>query len=338
MAVFKSLKTYNMTWWITYPAILALLVVAELFYFRVADRLNIIDKPNLRSSHTRITLRGGGIIFLVGAWLYAAFFGLHYPWFMAGLTAICAVSFADDVHSVPNVWRLLVQFASMMLMFVDLGFISGALWWAVIPALIVCVGIINAYNFMDGINGITGAYSLAVLIPLAVLNVRYSFVDPALIFVTVLSVLVFCFFNFRKRARCFAGDVGSVGIAFIILFILGRLIAATGDVQYLLLLGVYGIDTVLTIIHRILLHEHLGEAHRKHAYQLMANELHIPHTSVSFFYFALQLIVSGGLLAVPDSLQWPYTVAVLMILALAYLLFMRKYYHLHAEYLNSLKS
>ena len=288
-----------MTWWITYPAILALLIVAELFYFRVADRLNIIDKPNLRSSHTHITLRGGGVIFLIGAWLYAAFFGLHYPWFMAGLTAICAVSFADDVHSVPNVWRLLVQFASMMLMFVDLGFISGALWWAVIPALIVCVGIINAYNFMDGINGITGAYSLAVLIPLAVLNVRY---------------------------------------AFIILFILGRLIAATGDVQYLLLLGVYGIDTVLTIIHRILLHEHLGEAHRKHAYQLMANELHIPHTSVSFFYFALQLIVSGGLLAVPDSLQWPYTVAVLMILALAYLLFMRKYYHLHAEYLNSLKS
>ena len=210
-----------MTWWITYPAILALLVVAELFYFRVADRLNIIDKPNLRSSHTRITLRGGGIIFLVGAWLYAAFFGLHYPWFMAGLTAICAVSFADDVRPVPNVWRLLVQFAAMMLMFVDLGFISGELWWAVIPALIVCVGIINAYNFMDGINGITGAYSLAVLIPLAVLNRRYEFVDPALIYVAALSVLVFCFFNFRKRARCFAGDVGSVGIAFIITGLMG---------------------------------------------------------------------------------------------------------------------
>ena len=77
-----------MTCWITYPSVLALLVMAELFYFRVADKLNIIDKPNLRSSHTHITLRGGGIIFLVGAWLYAAFFGLHYPWFMAGLTAI----------------------------------------------------------------------------------------------------------------------------------------------------------------------------------------------------------------------------------------------------------
>ena len=263
----------------------------ELFYFRVADRLNIIDKPNLRSSHTRITLRGGGIIFLVGAWLYAAFFGLHYPWFMAGLTAICAVSFADDVHS-----------------------------------------------FMDGINGITGAYSLAVLIPLAVLNHRYGFVDPSLLYVTGLSVLVFCFFNFRKRARCFAGDVGSVGIAFIILYALGRLITATGDLQYLLLLGVYGVDTVLTIMHRILLHEHLGEAHRKHAYQLMANDLHIPHTAVSSLYFALQLAVSAGLIAVPEALQWPYTAAVLLLLALAYLLFMKKYYHLHAEYLNSLKS
>ena len=149
---------------------------------------------------------------------------------------------------------------------------------------------------------------------------------------------MFCFFNFRKRDRCFAGDVGYVGIAFIILYALGRLITATGDLQYLLLLGVYGVDTVLTIMHRILLHEHLGEAHRKHAYQLMANDLHIPHTAVSSLYFALQLAVSAGLIAVPEALQWPYTAAVLLLLALAYLLFMRKYYHLHAEYLNSLKS
>ena len=322
-----------MTWWITYPAILALLVVAELFYFRIADRFNIIDKPNLRSSHTRITLRGGGIIFPVGAWLYAAFFGLQYPWFMIGLTAICAVSFIDDVHSVPNVWRLIVQFVSMMLMFVDLGFISAELWWAVIPALIVCVGIINAYNFMDGINGITGAYSLAVLIPVAVLNHRLQFIDPAFLYVAGLATLVFCFFNFRKRAKCFAGDVGSVGIAFIVLFALGRLIAATGDLQYLLLLGIYGIDTVLTIIHRIMLHEKLGQAHRKHACQIMANELHIPHTAVSALYFVLQLAVSAGLIALPAHLQWPYTIAVLVVLALAYLLFMCRYYHLHEEYL-----
>lgn len=327
-----------MNLWITYSAILVLLIVAELIYFLVADRLNIIDKPNLRSSHTHITLRGGGIIFIIGAWLSAAFFGLDYPWFMAGLTVICAISFADDVCSVPNRWRLLVHFISMLLMFVDLDILNAQLWWMTIPALIVCVGIINAYNFMDGINGITGAYSLAVLAPLAVLNSHIGFVKPELIYSSAISVLVFCFFNFRRKARCFAGDVGAVGIAFIILFILGRLIMATGDIQYLLLLGVYGIDVVLTIIHRILLHEHLGEAHRKHAYQIIANELHIPHTFVSTIYFVLQLAVSAGLIAAPEQFKWHYTIAILLVLSLAYILFMKKYYWLHEEYLKKMKS
>lgn len=323
-----------MPWWITYPVILALLLAAELFYFHIADKFNIIDKPNLRSSHTRITLRGGGIVFLVGAWLYALFFGLHYPWFMAGLTAICIVSFIDDIHSVPNRWRLAIQFLSMLLMFIDIGIINAELWWIVIPALIVCVGIINAYNFMDGINGITGAYSLSVLIPLAILDEKLFFVEQSIIYVAALSLFVFCIFNFRKQAKCFAGDVGSVGIAFIILFILGRLIVMTGDVQYLLFLGVYGVDTVLTIVHRILLHENLGQAHRKHAYQIMANELHIPHTSVSSIYFTIQLIISAGLIILPDNLQWPYTIAVLIMLGLTYIIFMKKYYPLHAEYLR----
>lgn len=323
-----------MNLWI-YPTALAVLVGVEFLYFRIAGRLNIIDRPNLRSSHTHITLRGGGIIFLIGTWLYCSFCGMHYPWFMAGLTAICAVSFADDVHSVPNSWRLLVHFASMMLMFVDLGIINPHLWWAVIAALVVCVGIINAFNFMDGINGITGAYSLAVLIPLAVLNHWYSFVDQRLLIFIAMAVLAFCFFNFRKRARCFAGDVGAVGIAFILLFVLGRLIIVTGDIQYLLLMGVYGIDTVLTIVHRIILHEHLGQAHRKHAYQIMANELRISHTTVSILYFAIQLAVSAGLIAIPNNFQWPYAIAVLLLLASAYLIFMKKYYHLHEEYLAS---
>lgn len=323
-----------MPWWITYPVILALLLAAEFFYFHIAEKFNIIDKPNLRSSHTRITLRGGGIVFLIGAWLYALFFGLHYPWFMAGLTAICIVSFIDDIHSVPNNWRLAVQFLSMFLMFIDIGIINAELWWIVIPALIVCVGIINAYNFMDGINGITGAYSVSVLIPLAILNKKLFFVEQSIIYVAALSLFVFCIFNFRKQAKCFAGDVGSVGIAFIILFILGRLIIMTGDVQYLLLLGVYGVDTVLTIVHRILLHENLGQAHRKHAYQIMANELHIPHTCVSLIYFVIQLIISSGLIILPDNLQWPYTIAILIMLGLSYIIFMKKYYPLHAEYLR----
>ena len=190
---------------------------------------------------------------------------------------------------------------------------------------------------MDGINGITGGYSLAVLLPLLIVNKHIPFVDPALIITTIISDLVFCLFNFRKKAKCFAGDVGSIGMAFIIIFILGTLIVRTGNLWYIVFLSVYGVDTVLTIIHRIILHEKLGQAHRKHAYQLMANELQIPHVTVSLIYMALQLIISAGAIWLPVN-KWLYMITVITLLSCIYLIFMKKNYHLHAEYLKKLES
>ena len=199
---------------------------------------------------------------------------------------------------------------------------------------------------MDGINGITAGYSLAVLIPLFLLNrmsdVTGTFVDSSLIVVTVLSVLVFSFFNFRpkNKAKCFAGDVGSVGIAFILLFLIGCLVMKTGDITWLVFLLVYGIDGCCTILHRIMLHEHLGEAHRKHAYQLMANELGMSHVAVSLIYMGLQLVISLVMVyLIPNTVlaHWIYLVAVVIVLVLAYVLFVKRYYHLHEEYLASLK-
>ena len=311
-----------------------LLILLELGYFRLADRFNIIDRPNLRSSHSSVTLRGGGIIFLLGVWIYAALYGMTYPSFFAGVTLVGIVSFIDDIHSLPDSWRLVAQFVAMFLMFYQLGILNLNDWWMVIVALIVCVGIINAYNFMDGINGITGGYSIAVLLPLIWLNCKDSFIDPSFLYVVGLSLLVFCFFNFRKKARCFAGDVGSISIAFILLFALGSLILKTGDFSYIVFLAVYGADAILTICHRIKLHENLGEAHRKHAYQIMANELRIPHVAVSLLYLSLQLLISAGIVFLPVN-HYLYLAAVIVALAMAYLLFMKKNYHLHEEYLNS---
>ena len=318
----------------SYLIIALLLILLELAYFRVADRFNIIDKPNQRSSHTSVTLRGGGIIFLFGAWLFWAIFGMQYSWFILGLSLIGVVSFVDDVHSLPDSIRLVAQFAAMFLMFYQLGILNIDDWWMVLVGLIVCVGIVNAYNFMDGINGITGGYSLAVLIPLVCLNARLEFVVMPYLYATGLSLLVFCFFNFRRKAKCFAGDVGSISIAFILLFALGRLILSSGDFSYIVFLAVYGADAVLTICHRIMLHENLGQAHRKHAYQLMANELRLPHTTVSSFYMALQLLISAGLIYLPIN-HYVYLGIVVVVLAAGYILFMKKYYHLHAEYLKS---
>ena len=324
-----------------YLIIFALLLVAELGYFKIADKCNIIDKPNERSSHSSIVLRGGGIIFLIGVWVWSAFYGFQYPWFLAAVTLAAGISFVDDIRSLPDSIRLVVQFTAMGLMFQQLDILHFEMWWVVILALIVCVGASNIINFMDGINGITAGYSLATLIPLLIMNHKVGFMEESFLMVVILSVLVFSIFNFRERgkAKCFAGDVGSVGIAFIMLFAIGKLVMVTGDVTWLLFLLLYGVDGCLTICHRILLHENLGEAHRKHAYQLMANELKMSHVKVSLIYMALQLVVSLGLIYVcPNTMlaHWIYLVGALLVLAVAYVLFKKKYYHLHEEYLNNI--
>ena len=341
----------------TYILIFVLLLIAELIYFRIADKFNIIDKPNERSSHSTTVLRGGGIIFLIGAWVWSAFFGFEYPWFLAGLTLVTGISFVDDIRSLPDSARLVAQFAAAAMAFYQLDILHWEMWWIVLVALVVYVGATNVINFMDGINGITAGYALAVLVPLSILNTNYHelatnyssiisfdgvFVNQSLIIAIIIAAVVFCIFNFRPkgRAKCFAGDVGSIGIAFIMLFLLGNVIIKTQDVTWLIFLLVYGVDGCLTIVHRIMLHENLGEAHRKHAYQIMANELKIGHVKVALLYMAMQVAVSLGFVYLcPNTVlcHWMYMVGALAVLAIAYGLFMKRYYHLHEEYLNSLK-
>ena len=114
----------------------------------------------------------------------------------------------------------------------------------------------------------------------------------------------------------------------------------TGDITWIVLFLVYGVDGMMTIFHRIMLHENLGEAHRKHAYQLMANELKMSHVTVSLIYMGLQLAISLGFIYLcPDTIlaHWIYLVGAGVVLAAAYILFKLKYYHLHEEYLASLK-
>ena len=341
----------------TYVIIAVILLAAELVYFRIADRCNIIDKPNERSSHSTIVLRGGGIIFSISILVWMVWQIVlgnrgtvqEYLPFIIGLLLICGISFWDDVHSLPDSVRLVVQFVATGLMFWGLmgqgtWFVELAWYWKVLiglVALVVFVGATDVINFMDGINGITAGYSLAVLVPLVLVNRLGGFIDESFLVVAIIGVLVFSWFNFRPkgRAKCFAGDVGSIGIAFIMLFAIGRLIMQTGDVTWLAFLLVYGVDGCCTILHRIMLHENLGEAHRKHAYQLMANELGLSHVAVSLLYMGLQLVISLGFIYLcPATVlaHWIYLAVAVVVLIAAYVLFMMKYYHLHEEYLKSL--
>ncbi len=332
-----------------YLIIFVLLLVAELIYFKIADNFNIIDKPNERSSHSSVVLRGGGVIFSLAMMAWAIMMTVQGEWsvvivylpFLVGLLLVATVSFWDDVESLPDSVRLVVQFGAMALMFWSMGIIHWNMWWIILVALIVCVGATNVINFMDGINGITAGYALAVLVPLMLLNNAVEFITESYLVVAIIGVLVFCIFNFRPKgqAKCFAGDVGSIAIAFIMLYAIGRLVVLTQDVTYLIFLLVYGVDGCLTICHRILLHENLGEAHRKHAYQLMANELKVGHVKVSMLYMGIQLIVSLGFIYLcPNTIlaHWIYLISAILILSVIYVLFKKKYYHLHEEYLASL--
>lgn len=335
---------------IIYILIFVLLLIAELVYFRVAKRFRIVDKPNARSSHTKVVLRGGGIVFVFGAWLWSMFFHFPYPWFLIGFTLIAAVSFIDDIWGLPAWIRLIAQFVAMALVFYQLGILYMELWWVVALMLIIYVGASNVINFMDGINGMLGVYSLVVLIPLSLITSGLAdngiglnrLAEQNLVVSSILADIVYCIFNFREKgkAKCFAGDVGSVGIAFILLFLIGNVVLKTSDPTYLIFLVVFGVDGCMTIIHRIMLREDLSEAHRKHAYQLMANELKMSHVVVSSLYAGVQLVISLVFLyIIPDTLvaHWIYLVCVVCVLSVAYVVFMRRNYHLHEEYLRSLR-
>ena len=214
-----------MVW--TYCIIAVLLLIAELVYFKIADHFNIIDKPNERSSHTKVVLRGGGIIFTIALWIWSIWNGFSEPWLLAAVTLAAGISFVDDIHSLPDSLRLVVQFAAMTMILWPVAMDTEFSMWLkiaiLVAALIVSVGATNIFNFMDGINGITGGYALAMVIPLYLLNLKYAFMDESLLVVMGLSLVVFSFFNYRTKARCFAGDVGSIGMALFLVFCVSRL-------------------------------------------------------------------------------------------------------------------
>jgi UDP-N-acetylmuramyl pentapeptide phosphotransferase/UDP-N-acetylglucosamine-1-phosphate transferase len=272
-----------------YLPVLTLLI---LFYFRLAVQFKIIDRPNQRSSHSRITIRGGGIIFPIALLLQALFSRFEYPLFTSGLLLISTVSFYDDLRPLSNKIRLLIHLIAVSLLFMQSDFFSYTVW-IIILVYILVIGTINAYNFMDGINGINGAYSLITILSLYFINEDHnSFVQSEWLNITALSLLVFNFFNFRKKAKCFAGDVGSVSMAFIIIFFLLQLILKTGDLKYIGFLLVYGIDSISTILFRLIRKENIFEAHRTHFYQYLTNVKSLPHLVVSALYMIVQLIVN----------------------------------------------
>jgi len=275
------------------PYILVAFLLGILFihlYFRIARSYEIVDKPNKRSSHLEPTLRGGGIIFpilciVMNLILFALDRGSVSLWFLFGLLLIGGISFWDDVKTLSPMIRVLFHIAAVMLMFWQTGLLELHMLTIVIGFVLV-IGSINAYNFMDGINGITTLYSLV-----AVGTLHFLMPEMNLEFVLV-ALLIFAFYNIRKKAVCFSGDVGSVSLAYIIAFCIAKLIVDTQNVKWILLLGVYGIDSVVTILYRLNRNENIFKPHRTHLYQYLANEKGLSHVGVSTIYALAQLALN----------------------------------------------
>jgi len=311
-----------------YPFIIAILFIAMIFYIKLADKFNIIDKPNERSSHNYITIRGGGIVWWLSAVICSLFYLPESIYFLTGITLISAVSFWDDISPLPNRIRIFIHFLAISILFYGLDVFQVLSWWQIIVAYIFVVGILNAYNFMDGINGITGLYSLVILISLQYVNFKIiNFTQPDFINYAILASIVFLFFNYRKQAKCFAGDIGSMAVSFWIISLLLQLIIETQSLIWILFLTVYGVDSVCTIIHRLYLRQNIFKAHRMHFYQILTNERKISQLIVSAGYALLQLlicIIITFLYRSSPTISWIAGTCILALCCLCYLLKFRK--------------
>lgn len=304
-----------------YILLAALLLGAELLYFRLAARFNIVDVPNKRSSHRRPTIRGGGVVFPLAMLGWGLFSGFAQPWLVAGVLLGAGVSFVDDLRGLGFRIRLPIHFLAAVFILLEAGYFELS-WYLWLPVLILLVGFLNAFNFMDGINGITGAYSLATVLFLlgAAVLLPHPEWHPPLITMGV-SLLIFNFFNFRRVARCFSGDVGAVALALWLGYYLLVLFKTHPSPIWLLPVAVYAVDSVLTIGYRLLKGENIFHAHRHHLYQNLSNEWGFPHLYVSFLYGFLQLLINLAALWLwkSDIFAWPYVLAVYLLLAALYI-------------------
>jgi UDP-N-acetylmuramyl pentapeptide phosphotransferase/UDP-N-acetylglucosamine-1-phosphate transferase len=303
---------------------LALLLTA-LVYYKLANKLNIVDKPNDRSSHSNVTVRGGGILIPMAALLWWLVFDFQHTWMVLGIIVISGISMLDDIYTISSKIRFGIQFLAISMAFYDLD-VFTQIHWAGLPFLyFIGLGIINAINFMDGINGITGLYGLVFLGSLLTVNIYTDIFDDHLIHYEILAICVFLLFNLRKKALMFAGDIGSISLAYLFIYFLMQWYLAEPTWTIILFLSVFGIDAFLTILKRLKNRENVLKPHRSHLYQLLANEAKKDHVIIALVYAILQMGVNFFWFILPQSTPSPLT-GILLLIGLGAIYLIVKYF------------
>lgn len=299
-----------------------LLIIISVIYIKVAEHFNIIDKPNHRSSHSKSTIRGGGILFFVALLLYYFFSSQQETYFIIGTSIIAILSFIDDINPLSPALRFPVQILAVSLCLFQISFDLPI--WVIIFLGIAGVAFINAFNFMDGINAITGFYSIVVIAGFLYYDLLViDFINEKLLLYTLIALVVFGFYNFRKKAKFFAGDIGSITLAMIILYASFSFFKTTQSPLVLLFLAVYGVDSLMTILVRKRLKEKLSEAHRHHLYQKLVDHAKYSHMKVAGIYAIIQAVLvclSVLLYSLSMYYQWIFTIGILLLFVILYFL------------------
>lgn len=298
--------------------VMAFALTGSAFLTALVRKLAIIDMPNERSSHTQPTPRGGGVglVAMTVFGLLCSQFIWHLTtwrglWFyLGGIALLAAISWLDDIRTVSAKIRFLVHFLAAGIVVAKWGYWEtftlpfwGDIqlgWGGLLLTLVWIVGLTNAYNFMDGIDGIAGGQALVAGIGWALvgwmLGDKFVFAMGGLL---AASTLGFLFYNWSP-AKIFMGDVGStfLGFSFAVIPLIAAQSAPQGH-RYIPWIGFLFIwpfvaDTGFTLLRRIRNGENILQAHRSHLYQRMVIAGY-SHQLVSLLYIALAIL--GSLLS-----------------------------------------
>ena len=253
-----------------------------------------MDVPNERSSHQHLPVRGMGIA-LIALFIAFYFFHTHQYFLTLGLILASITGYLDDLKNLRRRIRLPLYLASLLLALVDIQLLLKIEWYWLAVSMVVALGVINTYNFMDGINGITGFYSIVFFGTIAYMNSKYQITEDmgSLSMAMLIFFLVFGWFNYQKQAKAFLGDSGSVAIGLLAVYLLVKVGIYLKEWKIIIFLSVYGVDSVATIVLRLLRKENIFKAHRSHLYQNLVNEKKWSHMQVAGIYAFCQLIINA---------------------------------------------
>jgi UDP-N-acetylmuramyl pentapeptide phosphotransferase/UDP-N-acetylglucosamine-1-phosphate transferase len=283
-----------MLYFILLAFIICLISVCLFLY--IAKKWQLLDIPNKRSSHSQVTYRGGGVIFLPLIFYNLIWnISLDLIWLNLALILISLIGLIDDVYTLKPSLRSFSYITFLALGSYDIFFdIYSLPPYAYLVWLILGVAVINAWNFMDGINGITVLYTGVVLLSFLYSFHIYNFLEfDSLIASIGIGLIGFSVLNLRKKPIAFLGDVGSILLGMFVVICLSLLILKTNEIGFLLFVLIYGLDSVITFSERLFKGENVFKAHRTHLYQYLANEYKWSHLKVSFIYALLQMIINA---------------------------------------------